>query len=173
MVTHGYVAFKYESIYYIYYNHSDSYYSYLGEKIVNEIYKMIDKDYIKYYKKKLLRIPLKDDMTDGDSNFDSIYSSILDYEYQSYFTSEYEPNNQYNYIIDFDEEEFIIITCWYDYDNRYTFDLLNIPDNWREIVENTKYYMYENKEQIKNDKIKAKILELEEEINKLKLNLCD
>ena len=37
MVTHGFVGFKYEDIYYIFYNHSDSYCSYLGKKVVNEI----------------------------------------------------------------------------------------------------------------------------------------
>ncbi len=169
MVTHGYVAFRYESIYYIYYNHSDSYCSALGQQVVNEIYNIIDNDYIKYYKKKLLHIPLIDELTEGDNHFHSIYTSIVGYDNCAYFTSEYEPSNEYVYIIDFDEEEFIIKK----YDYSYIFDLLNIPEEWKEIVEENEYYEYENKEEKKKNKINNKILELEEEINKLKITLID
>ena len=167
MVTHGFVAFKYEGIYYVYYNHSDSYCSCLGVLVVNEVNHMIDKNYIKYYKKKLVRIPLQEQPNDGDNYFHSIYSVIKDYDSHSYYTSKYEPSNEYTYIIDFDEDEFIINK----YRNRYIFNLFDIPDDWMEIVENNDEYMYENKEDIQKERIKQKIQELEDEISKLKLKL--
>lgn len=169
MVTHGFVTFKYEDIYYIFYNHSDSYFSYLGKKVVNEINDIIyniTKGF-EYYKKKLLRIPLLDKINNGDNYFNSIHDSICYFNIFSYYTSENEPSNEYNYIIDFDEDEFIITT----YNNRYIFDLFDIPHNWMEITEDNNYYEYENKEEKQNNKIKEKILELEEEINKLKMKL--
>lgn len=174
MVTHGYVVFKYEGIYYIFNNHSDSYCSCLGNEVVNEIYYMINKNYIKDYKKKLLRVPLVNEMTEGGggiSHFYSFYQSIYNPDSCSYYTSNYEPGNEYVYIIDFDEEEFIINK----YDNRYTFNLFDIPDNWMNIVENNEEYMYENSEEIKekrnNENIKERIIELEKELNELKLKL--
>ena len=167
MVTHGFVAFKYEGLYYVYYNHSDSYCSALGVLVVDEVKHMIDKNYIKYYKKKLVRIPLRDEQNDGDNYFDSIYSAIKYYDVRSYYTSKYEPSNEYNYIIDFDNDEFIINK----YDNRYTFNLFDIPYDWMEIVENNDEYMYENKEDIQKERIKQKIQELEDEISELKLKL--
>jgi hypothetical protein len=170
MVTHGYVVFKYEGIYYIYDNHSDSYCEALGKEVVNEIDIMINKNYIKYYKKKLLSIPLIREMSEGGggiSQFYSFYNAIYYPDSCSYYTSKYEPSNSYVYVIDFDEEEFIINK----YDNRYTFNLFDIPDNWMEIVETSENYMYDNIEEVKNEKIKAKISELEDEINKLKLKL--
>jgi hypothetical protein len=169
MVTHGYVVFKYEGIYYIYDNHSDSYCECLGKEVVNEIYKMINKNYIKSYKKQLLCIPLINEMNDADNQFHSFYNSIYGYDNSAYCTSKYEPYNSYVYIIDFDEEEFIINK----YDNRYTFNLFDIPDNWMKIVDTTDDYMYDNIEEVKNENIKKKILELESEINKLKLKLTN
>jgi hypothetical protein len=167
MVTHGYVTFKYEGIYYVYNNHSDSYCSCLGENVVNEIDKMINNNYIKYYKKKLLRIPLRDEMLDGENYFNSIYDAIIYYDGYSYYTSNHEPSNEYVYIIDFDEDEFIITA----YCNRYIFNLFDIPEDWMTIVEENDNYEYENKEELAKDRIKNKISELEEEINKLKLKL--
>ncbi len=133
MVTHGYVVFKYEGIYYIYNNHSDSYCSCLGNEVVNQIHNMLNNNYTEYYKKSLLRIPLRNEMTEGDLQYYSIYNSIIGYESCSYYTSKYEPSNSYVYIIDFDKDEFIITK----YNDRYTFNLFDIPDDWMDIVETT------------------------------------
>ncbi len=193
MVTHGFVAFKYKGIYYNYYNHSSSYCDGLGKDVVNEIYRMINnttKGFIKYYKNKLLSVPYINinDMHYGcKSQFHSFYYSIVNYDDEDtdYYTSKYEPDNEYNYIIDFDKEEFIITKYGYNYENRYVFDLFDIPDNWMDIVQDNDNYEYENKEEKTNNVIKNTILELEEEkkeleqkqlnieeeINKLKLKL--
>lgn len=167
MVTHGDVAFKYKDIYYIFYNHSDSYCECLGKIVVKAIKSMILNGNINNYKLQLLRIPLRDEVNDGDMNFYSIYNSIYGYENSVYHTSDYEPSNSYTYTIDFDENEFIITK----YNHRYTFYLFDIPENWLEIVERNQNYFYENKEAIKKQEIKNKILELEKEINALKLKL--
>ncbi len=167
MGTHGYVVFKYKGIYYCYYNHSDSYCAHLGELVVNEIYKMIDDNCMDFYKNKLLRLPFNDDHCEGLKYFYTIYDAIINYESSNYYTSEEEISSEYVYIIDFDEDEFIINK----YGDRYIFDLLDIPNDWMEIVEENEYYEYENKEEKRNNMIKNKILELEKEINKLKLQL--
>jgi hypothetical protein len=167
MVTHGYVTFKYKGIYYVFNNHSDSYYEGLGKEVVRDIGHIIHKNYIEHYKLQLLRIPLTNEMTDGDMQFHSIYNAIYNYDNCMYYTSKREEGNSYVYMIDFDENEFVIDS----YENRATFHLFDIPDNWIEIVNETKNYMYENKEDIKKEMIKQKILELEDEISKLKLKL--
>ncbi len=171
MVTHGDVAFKYKGIYYIFYNHSDSYCEALGIEVVNDVNNIIANNYITYYKKKLLLIPLNEEMSDGNTYFSSIYNSIIGYKNCSYYTSNYQPSNSYVYIIDFDEDEFIINK----YGKTYTFDLFDIPDNWMDIVKTNDGYIYENREEInkkkKNDKIKDRINELEKELNELKLKL--
>ncbi len=168
MVTHGYVSFKYRGIYYNFYNHSDSYYSCLGENVVNEVYDMISNNYMEYYKKELLRIPLVEQTGEGDGHFHSIHSAICFYDCRQYYTSYDEPGSEYVYIIDFDEEEMIIEKYG---QNRYTFNLFDIPENWMEIVKNSDYYMYENSEEIKaemnTDRIKARIVELEAELTQL------
>jgi len=171
MVTHGDVAFRYKGIYYIFYNHSDSYCEALGIEVVNDVNNIVANNYITYYKKKLLLIQLSNEMTDGDRYFSSIYNSIVGYKNCSYYTSNYQTSNEYVYIIDFDENDFIINK----YDNRYVFDLFDIPDNWMKIVKTNDEYIYENRDQIKekrkNDEIKERIIELEKELNELKLKL--
>jgi hypothetical protein len=167
MVTHGYVTFRYKGVYYVFDNHSDSYCECLGKTVVDDVKDMINNHYIQYYKKKLLYIPLTNEMTDGDTTYYSMYDAIRGYNTSAYYTSNQEPYNSYVYIIDFDENEFITTK----HDNRYTFNLFDIPDNWIEIVNETKNYMYGNKEAIKKEMIKQKISELEEQIKKLKLQL--
>ncbi len=164
MGTHGYVVFKYKGIYYIYYNHWDSYCDNLGRIVIDEIDKMISDDSIDFYKNKLLRIPFNDDNSDGCTCFHSIKSSIINYKNSVYYTSEDEPTNEYVYIIDFDEEEFIITK----YGDRYIFDLFDIPDNWIDIVEENEHYEYEKKDKKVKNKINNKIKELEKEIETLK-----
>ncbi len=171
MVTHGDVVFKYKGIYYIFYNHSDSYCEALGIQVVNDVNNMVANNYITYYKNKLFIIPLSNEMSDGDTYFSSIYNSIVGYKSCSYYTSKYPPSNEYVYIIDFDEDEFIINK----YGKEYIFDLFDIPNNWMDILNTQDEYIYENRDEIKkkrkNDKIKERINELEKELNELKLNL--
>jgi hypothetical protein len=167
MVTHGYVTFKYKGIYYVYNNHSDSYCEGLGQKVVENVKYMIKKNYIKQYKAQLLRVPLTTQMTDGDEYYHSIYDAIYNYNSCMYYTSNIKESNEYVYMIDFDENEFVVNS----YNNSATFHLFDIPDNWIEILNETKNYMYENKEAIKREIIKKQILEMEDEINQLKLQL--
>ncbi len=134
---------------------------------------MINNNYIRYYKNKLLYVPFVNinDMEYGcKSQFHSFYYSIVEYDDENtdYYTSKYEPDNEYNYIIDFDKEEFIIKT----YNNQYIFDLFDIPDNWMDIVQHNNKYEYENKEKT-NNVIKNKILELEEEKSELEKKQLD
>lgn len=166
MVTHGYVIFKYKGVYYNFYNHSDSYCSCLGQRVVAEIIEMLDGNHVEYYKQHILRMPFRDEKGEGLTYFHSIHYSIVEYD-DSYYTSDYETGSEYTYIIDFDEDEFIVNK----YDNRYTFHLFNIPDNWEEIVEKHEEYMYEHKEELSNDKIKRQIKELEVQITELKSRL--
>ncbi len=170
MGTHGYVVFKYKGIYYIYENRSDSYYEGLGKEVVDDINRMVYYKKTKKYKEQLLRVPFENRDRDGEQYFHSIYDSIYSYDTYDYYTSNEEPYNSYVYIIDFDEDEFIITKYG---EQRYTFNLFDIPDNWIDIVKTNDVYVYENKEQVANERIKAKILELEAEITKLKSKLID
>ena len=173
MVTHGYVVFKYKGIYYTFYNHSDSYFEGLGNMIVTDIYNMINKNKVGYYKELLLRIPLKGN-ADGERNVHQL-EYILKYpEYSQYFTSRNEPSNEYTYTINFDTNKFIANRYC---ENIYTFNLYDIPLDWFEITQNNTNFEDEEPEEeelkhyLNNEEILNKIEQLNNEIENLKLKL--
>ncbi len=166
MVTHGNVIFKYKGIYYTFYNHSDSYISYLGSVIINEIRIMIKENRKREYKNLLLHIPLKGS-DKGDVHIGSFYE-ILNYpESFQYFTSNKEEYSEYTYIIDFDKNKFTINRYC---ENIYIFNLNNIPKDWYEITENNSNYEDDDESDDQED-LKDQIKELEEELKMLKAQL--
>jgi hypothetical protein len=171
MGTHGYVAFKYKGIYYIFYNHGDSYLAHLGNLVVKEVNAMINYNKVEEYKSRLLRIPLRENESEGDNYFHSFNESIYHYDCFRYYTSEYEPCSEYIYIIDFDINKLKIET----YDGSiYNFNLYDIPSDWDSIIENYTSYEADSQnisEDEDNEIILNKIKELEDSINKLKLKL--
>ncbi len=173
MVTHGYVVFKYKGIYYNFYNHSDSYFEHLGNVVVNEINKMVNKNLVKYYKSLLLRIPLKGNEEGDNSVYDFYY--LLNYpETNQYHTSNEPEGCEYTYTIDFDVGKFIADKYG---ENIYSFNLYDVPLDWYEITQ--KHYCYYDSNDTEdyssdsddNDYILNKIQELENRIEKLKLKL--
>jgi hypothetical protein len=174
MVTHGYVVFKYKGIYYTFYNHSDSYFEGLGNMLVTEIYNMINKEKVYYYKELLLRVPLKGN-EDGEMHVHEL-EYILKYpEYSQYFTSRTEPLSEYTYTIDFDTDKFIANKYS---ENIYSFNLYDIPLDWYESTQNNSSYEdsdhdESDEEEIdnSNESILNKIEQLNNEIEKLKLKL--
>jgi hypothetical protein len=136
MGTKGYVAFKYKGIYYIFYNHSDSYPSHLGNIMIDDIKKMINENYLEAVKKKIMKIPLQDGDFDGkDNHYQGMIESINYPTCFCYHTSEEEPTNtifiEYVYIIDFDSEILVI-----KMENlEVQFDIFDLPPNLIEIVE--------------------------------------
>ena len=167
MVTHGYVVFKYKGIYYTFYNHSDSYFEGLGNMLVTDIYNMINKGKMFYYKELLLRVPLKGN-EDGEMHVHEL-EYILKYpEYSQYFTSRTEPISEYTYTIDFDNNKFIANKYS---ENIYSFNLHDIPLDWYEITQNNSSYEDHDQDEDTNESILNKIEELNNEIEKLKLKL--
>jgi len=181
MVTHGYIIFKYKGIYYTFNHHADSYFEHLGNLVVNEIDKMINKNQVQYYKELLLRIPLKGN-NEGDSSFGSFYYLLNNPEYNEYFTSNTKPCNEYTYTIDFDSNKFIATRYG---ENIYSFYLYDIPLDWYEITQNHSSYNDNHNDNHNNsdsdsdsdsdlddnDTILNKIKELEDKIERLKLKL--
>jgi len=179
MGTHGYVSFKYKGIYYNFYSRSDSYLEHLGNLVVNEINTMINKNKVKEYKSRLLRIPLIEEEKDGDSGFYSFEDAIYSYDCFCYHTSEYEPCNEYVYVVDFDEGKLKMITS---NNNVYNFNLYDIPLDWYEITQKNTHFEDEEPEDDfeeyssdesndENEAVLNKIKHLESKIEKLKLKL--
>ncbi len=136
MGTKGYVAFKYKGIYYIFYNHSDSYPSHLGNIVINDIKEIIQKKQLKIVKNKILKMTLQDkDFSGKDNHYQGLMESIDYPTCFCYHTSEEVPTNtifiEYVYIIDFDCE--ILIIKMYNFEVQ--FDFFDLPPNLIEIIE--------------------------------------
>jgi hypothetical protein len=123
MGTKGCVAFRYRGIYYIFYNSHDSYFSALGQQIVNEINGLIlDREEWEGLKEILTNVPLVPDWTEGETIYRGIYDECQE-EYQYITTERDECYGSYNYILDLDNEEFVIIK----YDERRVFKVTSEP----------------------------------------------
>jgi hypothetical protein len=137
MGTKGLVVFKYKGIYYIFYNHSDSYISYLCNNIVIDLRDIIKNNKLAEITHLISRMPLQKKELDGtDNHYHGLMESILYPNCFRYHTSHTEPSNsifmEYVYIIDFDNNLFIIKM----YENlELQFDLLNLPSNLIQLAE--------------------------------------
>jgi hypothetical protein len=131
MGTRGFYVFKYGGVYYIFYNHYDSYPSGLGQLIISDIRQLIQSKKFDIVKELIFRIPLMEKQTEGSSAYDSIVNCIKRPEAFIYYTSTEEPNCdifiEYIYVIDFDENIFVIKTNEFN----SIFDLLNISCNFK------------------------------------------
>ncbi len=177
MVTHGHVVFKYKGIYYTFYNHSDSYFEHLGNFVVDEINKMINKDLVKHYKLLLSYIPLNGN-EEGCTHIGTFHYLLKNPQSYQYFTSKKIAGCEYTYIIDFDSRKFIADK--YN-ENIYSFNLYDIPLDWYEITQNNSSYednielseesSDSSEDEDYNETILKKIKKLEDAIDKLKLKL--
>ena len=126
MGTRGYYVFKYGGVYYIFYNHYDSYPSGLGQLIISDIRQLIQSKKFDIVKELIFRIPLREKQTTGSSTYTGIVNCIKNPEEFIYYTSTEEPNCdifiEYIYVIDFDENIFTIKM----HEFNSNFDLLNI-----------------------------------------------
>jgi hypothetical protein len=184
MGTRGLYVFKYGGIYYIFYNHYDSYPSGLGDSIVKDIIEMINDNIFETVKGSIKTIPLIEQENDGNNAYASIIDVVGSPLHYTYHTSNLEPDTdifiEYVYIIDFDENVFVVKTNEFN-NNRYKhFDLFSIPKNWKELI----YTDEEAKSSEINDDIdmsdsdtkediilKIKLLETNSKIYKMKLKL--
>jgi hypothetical protein len=135
MGTRGFYVFKYKGIYYIYYQHYDSYPERpgLGQQIIDIIKKLTLED-IEKIKSLLLNIKLTEENEGNISKFENIFHSIENYNDYVYFTSKKEPemgdyDTEYIYIINFDYN----IIKMKNFYNTCTFCFDYIPNNWVEI----------------------------------------
>jgi hypothetical protein len=136
MGTRGFYVFKYKGIYYIYYQHYDSYPERpgLGQQIVDEVKKFTLED-IEKIKSLLLNIKLTEEENEGTiSKFENIFHSIENYNNYCYYTSKKEPemgdyDGEYIYIINFD----LNIIKMKNFYNTCTFDFQYIQHNWVQI----------------------------------------
>jgi hypothetical protein len=126
MATRGLYVFKYRGIYYIFYNHYDSYPSGLGKLIISDIRQLVKDNKLDIVKELVGGIPLMEKQTEGSSEYEGIVNCIKRPEEFIYYTSEDEPECdiyiEYIYVIDFDETLFVIKTDGFN----SIFDLLNI-----------------------------------------------
>lgn len=136
MGTRGLYVFKYEGIYYVFYNHFNSYASYLGVRIVKDIRTVTNNNEWGLVKYLITKIPLRTDNSSGDSIYGGIINSStnpLDFVYN---TSDCEPVCnifiEFIYIIDLDDDIFSIKTN----QSEKSFALQDIPYNWIDIFEN-------------------------------------
>jgi hypothetical protein len=158
MGTRGYYIFKYNGMHYIFYNHFDSYFSGLGQMIVNDLKKLIenDKNWIETIKKLLDKIHFLDMEIWGETQFKTILESLERAEHYTYHTSINQPMGsvfiEYIYIIDMDSMKFKVIpTNNGDY-NTKIFTLASIPNNWEQLCmiesenckEQSEYYKFNN-----------------------------
>ncbi len=141
MGTRGFYVFKYKGIYYIYYQHFDSYPEGLGQQIVDAV-KQLKLDDIEKIKSLLLNIKLTDEENEGRTSFKTILDSIQNYNDYCYHTSNKEPelgkylDGEYIYIINFD----LNIIKMKSFYNTCTFDFQYIQYNWIEIFNENREY---------------------------------
>jgi hypothetical protein len=137
MGTRGFVVFKYKGIYYVFYNNSDSYLEHLCNVMINDIKEMIARNNIKFIKNKILAMPLEENEDyEGEENYyPGLKDAIIDPTCFCYNTTKIEPSNnvfiEYIYMIDFDNELFIIKMR----NLKLQFDIFNLPENLIEIAE--------------------------------------
>jgi hypothetical protein len=136
MSSKGCVAFKYKSMYYIFYNYLDSYLSQLGNFLIKDIEKMIDENYLEAVKKKIRKIPLQENYEDNakDKIYRGLINSVNYYKSFNYYTSKQEPKTttliRYVYIIDFDNQLFSIKMK----DLKLDFDIFDLPSDLSKIT---------------------------------------
>ncbi len=156
MGTRGYYVFKYNGIYYIFYNHFDSYFRCLGQDIVDHINELIKNDF-NWYKtltNLLDKVKLNEEGQDGSGHYKHIITSLTNAEEYSYHTSKDEPKNdlfiEYIYIIDLDLMKFKVMPSnYYREYNSKVFKLTSIPKNWAKLctIENKSDEEEEEKEE--------------------------
>lgn len=88
MVTSGIYGFKYRGIYYTFYNHSDSYFSHLGYKLLKEVKQMLDTDKLQTWIEKIINLKLVSENFKDNKNDDDEY-----YNHETLFRGLYESFN--------------------------------------------------------------------------------
>ena len=133
MGTRGYYCLCWKGIYYVFYNHWDSYFEGLGEGIRKELAKMTREDFERL-KANLEKFGEKDIFKCGKrKGFESLMAAAekpTEYElvYITEMTPRLEYDREYLYIVDLDDELFSCETVHY---NEYIeWDLHDIPENW-------------------------------------------
>jgi len=137
MGTRGNYIFRRNGKYYVFYNHFDSYFSGLGNKIVAEIRSWTAAD---FELAKTLLDGFKMDMVsnDGGDGFKGLMEALKDpYAFDLIYIGETpEPafDIEYTYTLDFDNNHFI--TSWTDENGRPTqrYRLRDIPDDWIQLT---------------------------------------
>jgi hypothetical protein len=92
MGTRGLVVFVYKGIYYIFYNHFDSYPSHLGDLIITNIKQIIKDKKYEALKEIIIKMPIYDDEVNGSTCFDDIFSCAKYPDSYCYHTSDLEPS---------------------------------------------------------------------------------
>ena len=142
MSTRGYYVFKYKGIYYIFYNHYDSYFTCLGQMLVDNINQIIknNKNWLEILRTLISKIEKREtENVDGEIKFENMMDSLENSDDYAYHTAPYEPSYEpgsdieFIYIIDLDSLKFIIIPKDRDYYNSKVFKLTEIPKDWIKI----------------------------------------
>ena len=163
MGTRGLIGFYKKKVTKAIYNHYDSYFSCLGQLIVDHINEHIknDMNWVETLKKLLDKVKLIEKEQDGEIHYQNIITSLKDFEDYAYHTSEYEPVTdifiEFIYIIDIDMMKFKVIPTNTESYNRKVFKLTSIPKNWDKFCtvdpeSDEEEENKENKEEIVDDK---------------------
>jgi hypothetical protein len=142
MGTKGYYAFKYRGLYYVFYNNSDSYPSYLGTSVLNNLRALTPADF------DLLRHAhqLIEPGSEGHSSkggFDGLISAVVHFTCHRFQMSGDEPSIdvfiEYVYTVDLDDEIFFVKTSKYQenvlYQTTYRWPFSGLPLNF-DMLEN-------------------------------------
>lgn len=129
MGTRGFYVYKYDHVYYIFYNHWDSYLSGLGQEIIKQ-FRQLTLDDIEKMKQHLRTIHWSQSKNTGN-NFTNIVDAPANPQiYCLVDITITETINdlfiEYIYIIDLDLNEFKIKTL----NKHYSYELFNVPDFW-------------------------------------------
>ena len=133
MGTRGYYCLCWKGIYYVFYNHWDSYFEGLGEGIRKELAKMSPEDF-QLLKQNLEKITRLDIFNCGKrKGFESLMAAAeKPQEYELVYITERCPSLEYDreylYIVDLDDNLFICETVHYRGSIQWKID--KIPENW-------------------------------------------
>lgn len=147
MGTRGLFGFRYKGKYYLIYNHWDSYYSHLGNKLLKEIKLMILENRFNEWVKKFSELNIKFEHEDPIDENEIIYEQeqsfelllntnktiIIEEEYKNY-NFDFDIFIEYIYVCNFDKKCFEI----YEHNIKKKEYYIEIPDNLEDDIEENK-----------------------------------
>lgn len=170
MTTSGYFIFKYKGKYYVFHNRHDSYVQYgLGSRVIENIKKLSKYEIIELLEYFLIILEEQDDSERENNTYErehhvdfvSIEHALTNpYAYEHFVKTHepvfvksgkinifYESTSEYLYIINLDQQLFVIKTR----EMEVQFSLFNIPDDWYDFYQRVLETKYESENEYDED----------------------